>query len=131
MKKILLAAAIALSATAAHANTKEITCTYDTAKISSVHTIIYNSNEEFSTWTELETKKKNGKSRAISVSGKALSSPTKLQLVYSGMFLNRFTIDRETLQFTWTQATSAYPDMTNTVQQGSCTVRELERKMAF
>ena len=131
MKKIFLAAAVALSATAAHANTKEITCTYDTSKTSSVHTIIYNSSEEYSTWTQTETKKKNGKVRAQTVNANTFTSPTKLQLVYSGMFLNRFTIDRETLQFTWTQAFNSDPSITNTVQQGYCTVRELERKMAF
>lgn len=130
MLKFLLAAAVALSATAAHANTKEITCTYDTSKTSSVHTIIY-SNEEFSTWTQTETKKKNGKVRAQTVNAKTFTSPTSIQLIYEGMFINRFTVSRETLEFTWAQATSAYPDMTNTVQQGSCTVRELERKMAF
>jgi hypothetical protein len=131
MLKILLATAVALSATAVHANTKEITCTYDTAKTSSVHTIIYNSNEEFSTWTEIETKKKNGKTRTTTVNTKTNTSPTGIQLVYIGVFINRVTVSRETLDFSWTQATTMYPDMMNTVQQGSCTVRELERKMAF
>lgn len=116
--------------TAATASVKELTCAVETDRVLTTHTVIYN-GENFSTWTTTELSKKNGKTKSQSTTAKTFTSPTSIQLVAEGMFINRFTVSRENLAYNWTQATHAYPDMTNTVEQGICTVRELEKKMAF